>query len=134
VAKHSETTLPSICVTCPHRGSPSEYSRADQQPGWQHFVAARAGEQIATRNQVSTDVFVLCAGWAYRYFQLSDGRRQILKFLLPGDLFSSVTIFEKAFHFSVKALTGVQLSGFARCEIRAKYAADPGVQAAIANS
>jgi CRP/FNR family transcriptional regulator len=143
VAKDSEITIASICVTCPHResgfcgtlfGSATADAKPDQQPGWQHFVAARAGEQIATRNQVSSDVFVLCAGWAYRYFQLSDGRRQILKFLLPGDLFSSVTIFEKAFHFSVKALTEVQLSGFSRSEIRAKCVADPGVRAAIANS
>lgn len=77
---------------------------------------------------------MLCAGWAFRYFQLADGRRQILKFLLPGDLFSAVTIFEKAFHFSVKALTEVQVSGFSRSEIRARCVADPNVQGAIAKS
>jgi len=97
-------------------------------------MAARAGEQVATRNQVSSDVFVVCRGWAFRYFQLSDGRRQILKFLLPGDVFSSVTVFETAFHFSVKALTEVQVSGFSRSEIRARCVADPNVQIAVANS
>jgi CRP/FNR family transcriptional regulator len=131
------------CVTCPQResgfcgtlfGSDSEDLNAGQQPGWQRFVAARAGAQIAVRNQVSNDVFVLCSGWAFRYFQLSDGRRQILKFLLPGDLFSPVSIFESAFDFSVKALTEVQVSGFARSEIRARCVASPGVQSAIANS
>ncbi len=77
---------------------------------------------------------MLCRGWAFRYFQLSDGRRQILKFLLPGDIFSSIAAFEKTFQFSVKALTEVQLSGFARTEIRARCAASPDVQSAIANS
>ncbi len=77
---------------------------------------------------------MLCAGWAFRYFQLADGRRQILKFLLPGDLFSSITIFEKAFTFSVKALTEVQVSGISRAEIRTKCAVDPAVQTAIAKS
>ena len=77
---------------------------------------------------------MLCTGWAFRYFQLSDGRRQILRFLLPGDLFSPVAIFEKTLHFSVKALTDVQVSGFARSEIRARCAADPNVRSAIANS
>jgi len=143
VAKFFEIALPSTCVTCPHREtgfcgtlfeSPSEYSRADRQPGWQRFFAARSGEQIVTRNQVSEDVFMLCTGWAFRYYQLSDGRRQILKFLLPGDLFSSIAVFEKTFHFSVKALTEVQVNAFARSEIRAKCAADPDVQSAIANS
>lgn len=143
MAKFFEIALPSTCVTCPHREtgfcgtlfeSPSEYSRADRQPGWQRFFAARSGEQIVTRNQVSEDVFMLCTGWAFRYYQLSDGRRQILKFLLPGDLFSSIAVFEKTFHFSVKALTEVQVNAFARSEIRAKCAADPDVQSAIANS
>ena len=143
VAKPPEKALASICVTCPRRESglcgtllrsPSEEPKADEHLSWQHFVAARAGEQIANRNQVSSDVFVLCKGWAFRYFQLSDGGRQILKFLLPGDLFSPITIFEKTFHFSVKALTGIQVSGFARSEIRARFTASPAVQSAFANS
>jgi CRP-like cAMP-binding protein len=133
-------TLASICVTCPHRetgfcgtllGSDSE---ADQPRSWQHFGAARAGEQIVVRNQAYDDVFVLCAGWAFRYFQLADGRRQILKFLLPGDMLSSVSVFEKSFAFSVKALTSVQLSGFVRSEIRARCAVNADVLSALANS
>lgn len=132
----------SLCVTCPNResgfcgalvGSTSKDPTADRQSAWQHFVAARPGEQIATRNQVCNDVFVICSGWAFRYFQLTDGRRQILRFLLPGDLFSPISIFEDAFYFSVKALTEVRLSGFARSEVRARWAADPAVQSAIAN-
>ena len=143
MAKHSEIRLASVCVTCAHRetgfcgtlfGPTSEDTKTEHHPGWQHFFAARAGSQIAVRNQASEDVFVLCAGWAFRYFQLADGRRQILKFLLPGDLFSSITIFEPAFNFSVKALTEVQVSGFARSEIRAKCVAAPAVQTAIAKS
>lgn len=89
---------------------------------------------MAVRSQVSSDVFVLCAGWAFCYFQLSDGRRQILKFLLPGDLFSPITVFNKTFHFSAKALTGVQVSGFSRSEIRARWATNPDVQWAIADA
>lgn len=132
----------SLCVTCPNResgicgalvGSTPGDSKADRQSAWQHFVAARAGEQIATRNQVSDDVFVVCTGWAFRYFQLADGRRQILRFLLPGDIFSPISIFEDAFYFSVKALTAVRLSGFARSEVRARWATVPAVQSAIAN-
>lgn len=131
--------LASLCVTCPNRHAGlcgtllgSEDSGPDPRAGWQHFSAVRAGAQIAARNQVSNDVFVVCAGWAFRYFQLSDGRRQILQFLLPGDIFSPVTIFEKTFHFSVKALTEVQVSGFARSEIVKRTATSPEVRSAIA--
>ena len=133
----------SLCVTCPNRESGlcgsllgSVFGELENRSEVR-LAALRcgpAGEQIATRNQVSDDVFVLCAGWAFCYFQLSDGRRQILQFLLPGDIFSSVTIFEKAFYFSVKALTQVQLSAFARSEIRARCAASSSVQWAIAKA
>ena len=143
MAKPSDKNLASVCVTCLHRengfcrtllGETSEDTKTAGKPGWQHFFAARAGAQIAVRNQPSEDVFVLCAGWAFCYFQLSDGRRQILKFLLPGDLFSSITIFAETYHFSIKALTEVQVSGFSRSEIRKRCVADPDVQGAIAKS
>ncbi|OIQ63807.1 transcriptional activatory protein AadR [mine drainage metagenome] len=132
--------LASLCVTCPNNksgfcgtllGSASEIPNARRQPGWQRFTAARAGEQIVARDQVPDDIFVLCRGWAFRYFQLSDGRRQILKFLLPGDLFSSAAIFEETPHFSVKALTGVQINGFARSELRTRCFAEPAVQSTV---
>lgn len=143
MAKHSKTTLASICVTCSHRengicgillGSALEDPTAKSRPGWQHFFAARPDEQIAVRNQAYEDVFVLCTGWAFRYFQLSDGRRQILKFLLPGDLLSPIGVFEKSFHFSVKALTGVQVAGFARSEIHARSTVNSDVQTALVKS
>lgn len=92
---------------------------------------ADAGKQILAQGNSSDYVFVLCAGWAFRYIQLSDGGRQILKFLLPGDLFSSISIFEEASHFSVKAVTRVQIGGFPRSEIRKRCFADPDVQSAI---
>jgi CRP-like cAMP-binding protein len=132
----------SLCVTCPNRhtglcgtllGSSLEGPAAEQHD-WQRFVAARAGEQIVARNNVSSDVFVVCSGWAFRYFQLADGRRQILQFLLPGDIFSSVTIFEKTFHFSVKALTAVQVSGFSRSKVHEICTVDVDAQSAIAKS
>jgi CRP-like cAMP-binding protein len=140
LVKHPHKNLASTCVTCPHRasglcgtllGPPSEEAETEQQEAWQRFLTARAGEQLAVRNRISSDVFVVCNGWAFRYFQLADGRRQILKFLLPGDLFSPITIFENAFHFSVKALTEVQLSGFALPEIRVRFAVNPEVRSAI---
>lgn len=139
--KPTEVDSASLCVTCPNRETgfcgPLLGTFADgsnRRPGWQHFGAARSGEQIATRNQVSKDVFVLCSGWAYRYFQLSNGRRQILSFLLPGDLFSPISVFEKRFNFSVTALTAIRISGFERLEIRARFAINPEIQAALARS
>ena len=120
----------SPCVTCPHRDLGGfcgallekrfEESPSHQGANWQHHRTVPAGKQIATRNQVSEDVFLLCGGWGFRYFQLPDGRRQILNFLLPGDLFSATSVFEEQFHFSVKALTEIQISGMRRADSSGK--------------
>lgn len=111
-----------------------ERSRAQQGANWQHYRIVPAGKQIATRNQVSEDVFLLCGGWGFRYLQLPDGRRQILNFLLPGDLFSVTSVFEKRFHFSVRALTEVQICGMRRAEVQARLVVNPKILMALAAS
>lgn len=83
---------------------------------------------------MSEDVFVLCSGWAFRLFQLPDGGRQILNFLLPGDLFSATSVFEQRFHFSVMALTEIRISGMRRAEIQSRLAINPGILTALAKS
>jgi CRP-like cAMP-binding protein len=70
---------------------------------------------------------VLCRGWGYRFLVPSNGRRQILGFLLPGDLFSAASMFEGRFGFSVDALTEVDITGFRRTEVRKQLAANPGL-------
>jgi CRP/FNR family transcriptional regulator len=131
------------CVTCPNRdlgfcgallGKLSEESRLCEATNWQHHRTAPAGMQIATQNRLSEDIFVLCGGWAFRFFQLPDGRRQILNFLLPGDLFSVTSVFEERFHFSVKALTEIQISGMRRAEVQGRLAINPGILTAVASS
>ncbi len=77
---------------------------------------------------------MLCDGWAFRFFQLPDGRRQILNFLLPGDLFSAVMVFEERFFFAAQALTDVRFSAFRRKEIQAKLVIYPAISQAISKS
>ena len=89
---------------------------------------------IAARNQLSEDVFLLCGGWGFRFLQLSDGRRQILNFLLPGDLFSAISVFEERLHYSIKALTEIQISGMRRAEVQARLATNPAVLTALVSS
>lgn len=131
------------CVTCPNRtsgfcgallGKPAEGAPPDEQPNWQHYRGARAGEQVMVRNQPCERVFVLCNGWAFRFFQLSNGRRQILNFVLPGDLVSAVTVFDERPQFSAQALTEVRLSGFLRSEVQTRFAMNHGFSATLAKS
>lgn len=129
----------SPCVMCTHRDtgfcgaalrstSPHRLANGERQK----FVTVGAGKQLLTQGKPSDYVFVLYAGWAFRYLQLSDGGRQIQRFLLPGDLFSPISIFEEASHFSAKALTTVQICGFARAEIRERCFDDRDLQSVVA--
>lgn len=56
--------------------------------------------------------FIVDWGWACRYTILSDGRRQILNFLIPGDhVGNAAAVFERADH-SIATLSPARLSVF----------------------
>ncbi len=131
----------SLCLGCPvddksfcgavlsHRWS------SDEQSGnWQYFRTFPAGEQVCSPERPLPDIFVLCSGWAFRFLRISDGRRQILNFLLPGDLFSASAIFEQVCHSSVKALTTIQVSAMKRAVVQSRLAAHPAIVASLARS
>jgi CRP-like cAMP-binding protein len=66
-----------------------------------------AGRDLVCDGEPYDQTYVIKEGWAIRFKTLSDGRRQILNFVLPGDfigLFSA--LFEVSDH-SVAALTDV---------------------------
>ena len=44
-----------------------------------------AGETLIHEGQTDAPLYTLLSGWAFRFKTLSDGRRQILNFLLAGD-------------------------------------------------
>jgi CRP-like cAMP-binding protein len=58
------------------------------------------------------NIYVIRDGWAFRYMLSQDGRRQILSFLMPGDLVSPSSIFAKKHQFSVQSLTAMDVCVF----------------------
>jgi CRP-like cAMP-binding protein len=73
-----------------------------------------AGRAIVDEHRAGAQLFTLYAGWAFRYKTLSDGRRQILNFLLPGDFIGLQEEFADGETHGVEALTGVTLCAFPR--------------------
>jgi CRP-like cAMP-binding protein len=68
-----------------------------------------AGAEIIHAGGDSPNLYTLYSGWAFRFKSLPDGRRQILNFLLPGDLLGlQAAMFDPAEH-GIEALTDVEL-------------------------
>lgn len=89
-----------------------------------HF-ALPAGECMLVEASAIPEVYVLSDGWAFRFLQLPNGRRQIFNFLLPGDIISGGSIYNELQHSTVKALTGVQVCCRPRSEFEAELTANP---------
>lgn len=65
------------------------------------------GQDILVEGKPTDTVYLIQQGWAFRYKILPDGRRQILTFLIPGDIFGFK---ESLFDFSddsVQAVTNL---------------------------
>jgi CRP-like cAMP-binding protein len=74
----------------------------------------------------------ICRGWAACAVTLSDGSRQILSFLLPGDIVSSSLLFGSTAHCMVEAITEVQYRSFRRDDLRTMLLTDPDLLGKIA--
>ena len=60
------------------------------------------------------DVNLFLSGWACRYKQLEDGRRQIVAFFLPGDLCDHNVFILRQMDHSIAALTPVTVAELSR--------------------
>jgi CRP-like cAMP-binding protein len=76
--------------------------------------AVPAGGTLIYEQESSGKLFTLYSGWAFRYKTLTDGRRQILNFLLPGDLIGLQQEFSDSAMHGIEAVTDVSLCVFPR--------------------
>lgn len=108
---------PLPCTACPLRRRKVFKPVSSGQLVWlqQRKVGQRrrdAGESIIEAGSASDRIYTLLDGWAFRYSTLPDGRRQILNFLLPGDLVGLQAELTQASPHGVEALTTVSLCAF----------------------
>ena len=75
-------------------------------------ASVAAGGTIIHENQPNGKLFTLYSGWAFRYKTMSDGRRQILNILLPGDLIGLQQEFADNAMHGIEAVTDVTLCVF----------------------
>ena len=82
-----------------------------------HQIASRR-RNIYRSNDSSDSVAVICEGWAFAYISLPNGKRQILNFLLPGDLTSPAAVFQEQSGCSVEAVTDLRYCMIDKTELR----------------
>ena len=88
-------------------------------------LSVPAGGAVVRENQTNAKLFTLYAGWAFRYKTMSDGRRQILNFLLPGDLVGLQQEFGEVSTHGIEALTDCSLCVFKNDSLWAVFREHP---------
>jgi CRP-like cAMP-binding protein len=107
------------CGDCALRRQPSFKEKSDTEIAFIEDMKTghrlvTAGSEIIYAGQTDAELFTLFSGWAFRQKSLPDGRRQILNFMLPGDIVGLQASLLTAAEHSVEALTDVELCVFAR--------------------
>jgi CRP-like cAMP-binding protein len=69
---------------------------------------------IAREGDRPRDVHMILAGWACRYKQLEDGRRQIVSFFLPGDICDLNVFILREMDHSIGTITSVTVADLSR--------------------
>jgi len=88
-------------------------------------------EEIMSQGERPRAVHVMIDGWAVSTKQLVDGRRQIVNFLIPGDLCATnVFILKRADH-ALSALTHARVASIAAADFEAMMSASPRLARAL---
>ena len=106
------------CVDCPIREHTLFNGLSDKSMTWidshkqqgQHLLDV--GALLYEENQPQDEVYILTKGWMMGYQSLSNGKRQILYFALPGDILGFKSQHKKRIEHSVQAITAVHLCVF----------------------
>ncbi|QDC01032.1 Crp/Fnr family transcriptional regulator [Mesorhizobium sp. 8] len=84
-------------------------------------LAVERGATVLVEGSHSAHLYTVLSGWAFRYKLLSDGRRQILNYTMPGDLIGLQGSVMGEMQHSVEALSPMLLCVFERGELHDLY-------------
>lgn len=90
-------------------------------------LAVDKGATVLVEGSHSAHLYTVLSGWAFRYKLLPDGRRQILNYLMPGDLIGLQGGVMGEMQHSVEALSPMLLCVFERDNLHELYRNHPGL-------
>src|ERR1700677_735745 len=118
------------CAKCPLRALEVFRDRSSLDIAFiQEFkigeLTVASGGAIFLEQSMSSHLFTVLSGWAFRYKTLDDGRRQIINFALPGDFLGLHSSISEVMSHGVEALTNSVLCVFPRDKLWALFNKDP---------
>jgi CRP-like cAMP-binding protein len=88
-------------------------------------LAVDSGSLILMEGSHSAHLYTVLDGWAFRYKTLEDGRRQILNYVMPGDLIGLQGTIMGEMQHSVEALSPVRLCVFEKGRLNSLFTDHP---------
>jgi CRP/FNR family transcriptional regulator, anaerobic regulatory protein len=83
------------------------------------------GATVLSEGTRNPHLYTILQGWSFRYKMLSDGRRQIVNYAMPGDLIGLQGTMLGEMEHSVEALSPMILCVFERNELQTLYEQHP---------
>ncbi len=90
-------------------------------------LAVDKGSTVLVEGNHSAHLYTVLSGWGFRYKLLPDGRRQILNFIMPGDMIGLQGSLLGEMQHSVEALSPMLLCVFERENLFELYRKHPGL-------
>lgn len=120
------------CEKCPLR--PLEIFRAFEPEELAFVSRFKRGELVVEKGATilvegshSAHLYTVLSGWGFRYKLMADGRRQILNYMLGGDLIGLQGSLMGEMQHSVEALSAMVLCVFERDQLQQLYSNYPGL-------
>jgi CRP-like cAMP-binding protein len=121
-----------LCGNCPLRALASFRPFSPEELSFMKVfkrgeLKVDAGATVIAENSVSLNLYTVLAGTGFRYKMLEDGRRQILNFLLPGDLAGLQGTMAGEMQHSVEAMSAMTLCVFDKRRLDTLFQSYPGL-------
>ncbi|WP_245578926.1 Crp/Fnr family transcriptional regulator [Cucumibacter marinus] len=120
------------CTHCPLRKIPAFREFCDEELDFvsrfkRGELTVAPGATVLTEGSNSPHLYTVLEGWGFRYKTLEDGSRQILNYVMPGDLVGLQSAVMNEMQHSVEALKPMTLCVFDRRELFDLYRSHPGL-------
>jgi len=120
------------CEKCPLRRLPTFREFEKQELAFvarfkRGELAVDKGATFILEGHHSAHLYTVLSGWAFRYKLLHDGRRQILNYIMPGDLAGLQGSLTGEMQHSIEALSPMLLCVFERDQLHELYRNHPGL-------